>query len=235
MNNNLILKQKQTKISNKNRFKEIRKSLTLPKYLNDALIGIMLGDGYLYRSSLTSNTRLECSLKEANLAYALYIYALFIHYIGSKPNILNTASSSGDKTYGSIRLKTLSLPVFNYYHDLFYFRDSNKQKWIKKVPENINDLMSPVVLAFLLMGDGNYDINRKRIRIFTNSFTHSETILLAEAIKYKLNINASVLYDRKDQYIITIGAKQISLLQELVLEHFHPSMFYRIGLPNKTI
>jgi hypothetical protein len=38
------------------------------------------------------------------------------------------------------------------------------------------------------------------------------------------------LHDRKDQWIITIGAKQLDLLRKIVLPHFHSSMLYRIGL-----
>ena len=95
--------------------------------------------------------------------------------------------------------------------------------------------MTPVVLAFLLMGDGNFDKSRNRVRIYTNSFTHSDTILLANSIKDKLNINCSVLHDRNNQYIITIGATQLPLLRELVSKHMHPSMLYRIGLQNHSI
>ena len=95
--------------------------------------------------------------------------------------------------------------------------------------------MSPVVLTFLIMGDGNFDKGRNRIRIYTNSFTHSDTILLAKAIKNKLNINCSVLHDRNNQYIITIGAKQLPLLREIVADHIHPSMLYRIGMQNHSV
>lgn len=107
-----------------------RSCLTLPSYLNEALIGLILGDGHLSKSSPTSNTRLECSFKGDCLSYSLYIYALFVYYIKSKPNLLKTKlnTSKGEKFYDSIRLKTLSLPVFNSYHDLFYYRDCDKNK-----------------------------------------------------------------------------------------------------------
>lgn len=219
----------------KNLKSNIKNQTKLPSFLEEALIGILLGDGHLYRSSPTANTRVEWSFKGAYLPYALYVYGLFISYIGSLPHTLNTASSSGKKFYSSIRLKTLSLPLFNFYHELFYYWDTNKNKWIKIVPANIGDYMTPVVLAFLLISDGNFDQNRNRVRIYTNSFTHSDTILLANAIKDRLNINCSVLHDRNNQYIITIGAKQLPLLREIVADHIHPSMLYRIGLQNHSI
>ena len=90
--------------------------------------------------------------------------------------------------------------------------------------------MNPIVLAYLIMSDGNFDKSRNRIRIYTNSFTKQEVEILAESIKNKLGIYVGVLHDRKDQWIITIGAKQLELLRKLVLPYFEKSMLYRIGL-----
>jgi hypothetical protein len=61
--------------------------------------------------------------------------------------------------------------------------------------------MDPIVLAYLIQGDGNYDKGRNRVRIYTNSYTKSEVENLALAINIKLNIYAAVLHDRKDQWI----------------------------------
>lgn len=98
----------------------IRKSEFLPTFLSEVLTGLILGDAHLSKSSPTSNTRLEMSFKDTYFPFCSYVYGLFIYYSGSKPNYLNTKSSLGHKLHGSIRFKTLSLPVFNYYHSLFY-------------------------------------------------------------------------------------------------------------------
>jgi len=103
------------------KIKKIRSCLILPSFLHEVLIGLILGDGHLYRSSPSSNTRLELSFKGDYFKYASYIYALFINYIGTGPRKIDTASTSGKKKYPSIRLKTLSLPVFNHYYNLFYY------------------------------------------------------------------------------------------------------------------
>ena len=90
--------------------------------------------------------------------------------------------------------------------------------------------MDPIVLAYLIMTDGNFDKGRNRVRIYTNSFKKEEVENLALAINNKLGIYAGVLHDRKDQWIITIGAKNLSLLRETVSPYFHNSMLYRIGI-----
>lgn len=90
--------------------------------------------------------------------------------------------------------------------------------------------MDPIVLSYLIMSDGNFDAGRNRVRIYTNSFTKTEVEILASAINDRIGIYTGVLHDRKDQYILTIGARQLSLLREKCQTHFEQSMLYRIGL-----
>ena len=113
---------------------------------------------------------------------------------------------------------------------MFYRLNPETNKYIKIVPENIIDLMDPIVLAYLIKGDGNFDKGRNRVRIYTNSYSKIEVEQLAKSINTKLNIYTAVLLDRKDQYILTIGANNFELLRNIVTPHFHPSMLYRIGL-----
>jgi hypothetical protein len=113
---------------------------------------------------------------------------------------------------------------------MFYRLNSETKKYTKVVPESIFDLMDPIVLAYLIQGDGNFDKGSKRVRIYTNSYTKAEVERLATSINNKLNIYTAVLLDRKDQYILTIGAKNLENLRKIVTPHFHPSMLYRIGL-----
>ena len=133
------------------------------------------------------------------------------------------------KNFLNYRLKTRSLPFFNYYHNIFYTLNNNN-KYLKIVPVNILDLMYQIVLSFLIMSDGNFDQGRKRVRIYTNCFTKQEVEKLALAINNNLGIYTGVLHDRNDQWILTIGAKNLELLRNTVSPYFHSSMLYRIGL-----
>lgn len=116
-----------------------------------------------------------------------------------------------------------------YYYELFY-KANPEGKYIKIIPLNIEELISPVVLAHLIMGDGNLKQPDKIIRIYTNSFTQEEVGLLALAITRKLNILTKVVHDRNNQYMITISKSQLPLVQEVIKSHMHPSMYYKIDL-----
>jgi hypothetical protein len=202
-----------------------------PETLHSILIGIMLGDGFLYRSSPTANTRFEMSFGTNYKMYAESIELLFKEYI--KTSLKAVEIKGKEKKYINYRLKTRSLPVFNQYHDLFYefkMLESGIYKRVKVVPANISKLMNPIVLAYMIQSEFSNTRGESRVRIYTNSFTKAEVELLAEAIKTNLNIVTGVAHDRNDQWILTIGAKQMDLLRKLVSPYFHPSMLYRIGL-----
>lgn len=200
----------------------------LPLQLHSILIGIMLSDGSLYKSSPNANVRFEMSFGEKYQELAFYIGELFKDYMS---NPVKSVEVKGiKKSYTNYRLKTKTLSIFNSYHDMFYRLNPETNKYKKIVPLNIIDLMDPIVLAYLIQGDGNFDKGRNRVRIYTNSFQKSDVDNLALAINTKLNIYTAALLDRKDQWILTIGAKNLDLLRKTVIPHFHPSMNYRIGL-----
>lgn len=118
---------------------------------------------------------------------------------------------------------------------MFYILENDKYK--KIIPVDIAELLCPIVLAHLIMGDGTFSAKDSRIRIYTNHFSFQECSLLAQAITLNCNIECKVLFDRiggrsdgDKQYILTIGKNQLIKLQELVSPHMHSSMLYRIGL-----
>jgi len=196
--------------------------------LNSILIGIMLGDGSLYRSSPTANVRFEMSLGQKYEEFALEIGELFKEYMNNPVKAIEIKGKI--KNYTNYRLKTKSLPVFVEYYNMFYEFNEKLNKCVKIVPKNIDDLMNPVVLAYLIMTDGNFDKGRNRVRIYTNSYSKEEVENLARAINSNLNIYTGVLHDRNNQWILTIGAKYLDLLRNTVSNHFHKSILYRIGL-----
>lgn len=203
-------------------------SSSLPLNLQSIFIGIMLGDGSLYRSSPTSNVRIEMSFGQKYEAFALHLGELFKDYMINPVKSLEVKGLN--KNYTNYRLKTRSLPIFVPYFNMFYIFIQDLNKHVKIIPQNIIELLDPVVLAYLIQTDGNLDKGRNRVRIYTNSYQKEDVQNLAFAINKKLSIYTGVLHDRNNQWILTIGAKQLNLLREIVSTHFYCSMLYRIGL-----
>lgn len=86
----------------------------LPTNLHFILIGLVLGDGHIYKSSPTSNSRFEMSFGKDRKLIALWISDYFKDYMNSGIKTVFV------KTVFNYRLKTRSLSIFNYYHDLLY-------------------------------------------------------------------------------------------------------------------
>jgi len=144
--------------------------------------------------------------------YAYFIGELLSPYMANP--VKSVDISVKGKVYTNYRLKTKTLPLFNPYFDMFYKLDTNSGKYIKIVPININNCMDPIVLAYLIMGDGNYDKGRNRVRIYTNSFIKQEVEELALSINNNLGIYTGVLHDRNDQWILTIGKKKFRIIKK---------------------
>ena len=169
----------------------------LPGELHSILIGIMLSDGSLYRSSPNANTRFEMSFGKKYEELAFHISNLFRNYLNNPVKSIEIKGKN--KNYINYRFKTKTLSIFNFYFEMFYKLDIISGKYIKIVPENIKDILDPVVLAYLIMADGNFDKGRKRVRIYTNCFNKLEVENLALAIYSNLGIYTGVLHDRNDQ------------------------------------
>lgn len=208
-----------------------RQASMLPKHLHEIMIGALLGDAGVYRTtkSLKSNSRLEFSFGQDREEFASCMTELFGDYAQTKVKpVTFNAVTGGPKVYKSYRFKTLSLPVFNYYRDLFYQLDETSGRYIKCIPDNIESLLTPVAMATFVMGDGNYQPVANTVRIYTNGFTHDDVKRLALAMTSRYGIYVGVRHDRKGQYILAIGAKDVAKFREIVTPHMQDSMLHRI-------
>ena len=112
---------------------EIKNSKTLPVNLHFVLIGIMLADGFTYRSALTSNSRFELTFGANFKQFANSIGELFKDYLITPVKTIKITGK--DKIYINYRLKTKSLPVFNQYFYMFYKYNTEKGKYVKIIPK----------------------------------------------------------------------------------------------------
>lgn len=202
---------------------------TLPKYLHEVLIGLLLSDGSLQKSSPNSAARLSVIFGLKNAAYLMHLFVLFEPYIGTGPDVVSVYNNKTKSSHMVIKFKTLSVPLFVYYYNMFY-KLNNNGKYVKYIPKNIEEFISPLVLSHLIMGDGNFKPLDEIIRIYTNSFTKEEVELLALAITNKLSIKAKAVHDRNGQYMITISRDKLIQVRQLLKPYMYPSMYYKLGL-----
>jgi len=116
---------------------------------------------------------------------------------------------------------TRSYPVFTELHRNFY------SNGIKIVPLNIYELLTPVALAHMIMGDGasrEYGLN-----LCTDSYTISDVIKITNVLTIRYGLKCTLQEKRSNQYRIYIRSSSMPLLKSIVSPYMHSSMMYKLS------
>jgi hypothetical protein len=122
------------------------------------------------------------------------------------------------------------LPCLTELYSLFYI---NK---VKVIPDNIYDLLSPIALAHIIMGDG--DARPHGLIICTNCYTLPDVIRLINVLIIRYGLDCAVRIKKQNnkiEHMIYIREGSMPLLRSIVTPYFHPSMYYKLGLSDKPL
>lgn len=78
---------------------ESRNKLYMPSYLHQVLIGLLLIDGFLEKSSPTSTVRLSVMFGFLHIGYLLHLFVLFEPYIYNGIQIINIKNKKNNTKY----------------------------------------------------------------------------------------------------------------------------------------
>jgi len=115
------------------------------------------------------------------------------------------------------------MPCLTELHALFYVNH------VKVIPDNIYELLTPVALAHLIMGDGQ--TSRHGLVLCTNSYSIKDVVKLMNVlmIRYKLECNIREFRsNRKVEYMIYIKHGSMPLLRTIVKSYMCTSMLYKL-------
>lgn len=201
-----------------------RSQFSLPQNLQDILVGLVLGDLFMQKRS-NSTTSVRCCFGQGlvHKEYLLHLYELFKSYGSQEPLIYHVFDKRTDKEYGKIRFSTFSLPCFNELYELFYING------VKKVPDNIGDLLTPLSLCYWIADDGGLCKKGRTLTLATNSFILSEVKLLADVLTNKFGLKCTV-QKQYSGYVIRISSKSLPVLQNMLKDILPSPMLYKIGL-----
>jgi hypothetical protein len=135
---------------------------------------------------------------------------------------------------------TRTLASLTEIHKQWYILNKENKKFIKIVPLNISELLTPIGLAHWLMGDGYWNSHGKTMEICTDNLTLSEVELLISVLKDKFHLFTTTKHRVKANkeicWRIRFSGKSenLSKLRSLVQPHFIPSMFYKLNM-HKTV
>ncbi len=194
-------------------------NLTLSKLQEEVLVGLVLGDGCLYRQQKSHNARLLVgqSLKQAD--FLVWLYEIFKDFVRTPPR--SKIRQRAGKQNFEMGFKTLSHCTFTKFYDLFYAPK-------KIIPENINELLTPIAFAVWFMCDGSIKSKECKGRILnTQSFIRSDIDRLIIILNKKFRLKASIRM-QKDGLQIYISAKSAKILDDLLRDRILPSFNYKL-------
>uniref|UniRef100_UPI0022374588 LAGLIDADG endonuclease n=1 Tax=Ramaria cf. rubripermanens TaxID=2016387 RepID=UPI0022374588 len=157
-------------------------AFSIPSHLTENFLGLLLGD--LYGRYRYGNTRFVFKQGLIHKDYLYHLYELFSLFCPSEPKIFRgLLDTRTGKIYSSISFSTYTLPCFNELYHLFYL--SGK----KVIPNNIEDLLTPLSLAYWIADDGSWNKPQRYVSLSTESFTLAEVELLIKVLNTKFNLS----------------------------------------------
>nr|YP_009543506.1 LAGLIDADG endonuclease [Coniothyrium glycines]AYU74396.1 LAGLIDADG endonuclease [Coniothyrium glycines] len=199
-----------------------KKEYVLRLEQKEALIGIILGDGFLERVKPNHNTRLriEQSYPEKE-KYLRSLYDLLEPLTTMSPTILTRKDKRSSIKSQSLYFRTLAMPCLNDYYDLFY-----KEK-VKVIPRNLSPLLTARGLAYLIMDDGGKSVHNQTV-LHTRSFTLEDVKYFQSVLLENFDLVTRLEEKKKDQWVIYIPVRQVTKLKDIVGPYMHKSMLYKI-------
>ena len=176
----------------------------------DLVIGSLLGDGYLMRTTCGYAFRVNHGLSQ--ISYVDWKYEILTSFVLTRPK------KCGKCYY----FRTVSHPCFSNLRAKFY-------KGRSKIADVdlLQKRLTPFTLAVWIMDDGSKD--GRQLRINSQSFSKDDNIILQELLRAKLGISTSLNQD-KDRFRLRVRSKSMDKLLKLIKPHIIPSMLYKLPL-----
>lgn len=187
-------------------------------FLQQALVGLLLGDGSLVKKCAGGGTYFKFAQSIIHRGYLMHVFQLF-----QEQGLVNmVAPSMGTSiiagvTHTWFQFTTKSLAEWNSLYSLFYVAG------VKVIPTNIADILTPVSLAYWFMDDGGW--TKTGIHLATNNFTPQDTIRLVDVLRSKFGLKCSI-HSRNRIYI---WAGSCPRFIDLVKPYIHSDMNYKLS------
>ena len=228
---------------NHNKIEEIKKCIMTKrkKQINNLtydekqiIIGSLLGDGYIFRSSqkiIGSSTYLILEQGIDQINYLLW-KGLKLQRLGAKFYQYYKYSKVRKRVVTRNQVRTESLFLIG---DMISYIYSDSGKYINT--DVIKYLDAPGV-AIWFMDDGSLGSKRKdqpgySLRICSLNFNYEDHVVLKNAIKGCFDINTKIgAYNRNGipYYYISFNKRNSLLLKEIINEYVIPSMKYKLNI-----
>lgn len=197
--------------------------MKLTKEQEAAIIGMVLGDGYLQKTGKI-NARLRLEHRASHKDYLVWKAKLLPELFQGRPTMLERMHPITKRTYRYARQQSNSSPILGKMRQTFY-PDGKKH-----IPENLAKLMrSDIALAIWYFDDGYYYSRDKCSYIYLGKVSRRESEIAREAVRL-FGLESRIL-DKKDKGFVLYFSPSESIKLKLVLrKHVVPVMTYKLPI-----
>jgi len=167
---------------NTKEIREIKQTLVFTQRQRDILVGLLLGDGHLETLNNGRTYRLKVEHSEKQHDYLAWLHKEFREWIPGG------IVEKRHREHRCVAFTTYSHGAFRFYGQQFYDRNG-----IKKIPDRIKSMLSPIGLAVWFMDDGSRKSSRHKTYILhTLAFTKQDLERAKIALKEKFGIQVMI-------------------------------------------
>jgi hypothetical protein len=204
------------------------KNLQINDDVKQVLLGSLLGDASLFKTSL--NASYSCSHSPKQKDYLFWKGNSLSKYFRTRVRLRN----NGPK-YKLYVLRTNCSPILTPLHSLCYVQ-SNKpnRKWEKIIDLSFLEQLNPLGLAVWYCDDGTYCVRDMSCALMTQGFSHRENLILKDYFLKKWGINVCVTKDHrsyinKTYYKLVFNKVEAQKFLTLISDFVPESMTYKLG------
>jgi hypothetical protein len=144
-----------------------------------------------------------------------------------KSEKVNDRRKDKNITRFNYRLTLFTFTSFHWIFKSFYYKKNGVT--IKRIPEWIEEYITPLGLAHWIMQDGSRQ-KGQGINLATHSFTEQECIFLSKILNNKFNLKTSIIKTgHEGQWRISVKKESMSVLASIVSVYILPEMQYKLA------
>jgi hypothetical protein len=198
--------------------------VNLTKQQSAAIIGMILGDGYLQPTG-SKNARLRLEHKADHKAYLQWKTGLLPNLFQGKPTLLARIHPKTKMMYYYVRQQSNASPVLGKLRKIFYPNGR------KKIPNNLKQfLRDDIAFAIWFYDDGYYYRRDRCSYLYLGKISEDEARVARDAISAKFGIQSKALDKKNKGFALYFSRIESEKIKTIVEKHIVPVMAYKIPL-----
>lgn len=200
----------------------LNNNVNLKKQQESAIVGMILGDGYLQPTG-KKNARLRLEHKLEHRAYLVWKTKLLPQLFQGSPQELARIHPVTKKTYYYVRHQSQSTPILGKMRSLFY-PDGKK-----RIPKNLVKLLrDEIAFAIWFYDDGYYSPRDNSVYLYLGKVLKEEAEIAQRAIYDRFHISSTILDKKQKGFVLYVSPRESKKVKFIVEQYYVPVMAYKI-------